>query len=116
MELLGTDCAFILLESAPGEMENDIDIAARLDQHISLESSGAAGARTYRVALREHDEAVLVEYAQQMDGCLAAADSAEFEGAQPVVGQLDSPVTATGRFRHWLGPFVRHGRRRGGPR
>ena len=62
--------------------EGDIDTAARLDQHICLESSAVAVTRTYRVALREHDEAVLVEYAQQMDGCLAAADSAEFEGAQ----------------------------------
>ena len=32
--------------------------------------------------LRDHDEAVLVDYAQQMDGCLASADPAEFEGAQ----------------------------------
>jgi hypothetical protein len=62
--------------------EGDTEVAERLDQHIRLQSGGAAGARTYRVSLREHDEAILVDYAQQMDGCLAVADPAEFEGAQ----------------------------------
>ena len=62
--------------------EGDIEVAARLDEHISLQSDGAEGARAYRVSLWDYDAAVLVEYAQQMDGCLAAADPSEFEGAQ----------------------------------
>ncbi len=62
--------------------EGDAEIATGLDQHICLNSGAGGAERTYRVSLREHDASILVDYAQQMDGCLADADPTEFEGAQ----------------------------------
>ena len=61
--------------------DGDVQLAERMDQLIAFHPGGQ-GERDYRVALRQRDEAVLVNFAQQMDGCLADADPWEYEGAQ----------------------------------
>jgi hypothetical protein len=62
--------------------DGDTPLAEQLDRLIAFNLYGGAAPRDYRLVVRERDEAVLVNYAQQMDGCLADVDPDEHEGAQ----------------------------------
>lgn len=62
--------------------EGETDLASAIDLRIATHDDENATARSNHVTLRASDAQVLVNFAQQIDGCQANADPADFEGAQ----------------------------------
>ena len=63
-----------------GNRLGSTELAERMDRLIAIHGQQDSDVRTYRIGVRAKDTDVLVNFVQQMDGCLAEADPDEFEG------------------------------------